>query len=89
MYIISIHNTLQLLFNRVRCQQNLDLDKYNTILNNTNKVMNNNFYKLTYKVQFINSLMASITSGEMADCDWLSGTFSGHYFPVMTGGSIT
>jgi hypothetical protein len=23
--------------------------------------------------------MASITSGEMADCDWLRSTFSGHY----------
>jgi hypothetical protein len=25
--------------------------------------------------------MASITSGEMADCDWLSSTFSGPLFP--------
>ena len=25
--------------------------------------------------------MASITSGEMADCDWLRSTFSGPLFP--------
>ena len=25
--------------------------------------------------------MASITSGEMADCDWLRSTFSGSLFP--------
>jgi hypothetical protein len=24
--------------------------------------------------------MASITSGETADCDWLRSTFNGHYF---------
>jgi hypothetical protein len=32
--------------------------------------------------------MASITSSEMADCDWLRSrsAFSGHCFPVMTGG---
>ena len=27
--------------------------------------------------------MACITSGEMADCDWLRSTFSGQLFPVM------
>jgi putative AlgH/UPF0301 family transcriptional regulator len=32
--------------------------------------------------------MASITSVEMADCNWLRSTFSGHYFPVMTGGPL-
>ena len=26
--------------------------------------------------------MASITSGELADCHWLRKTFSDHYFPV-------
>ena len=46
--LISIHNTHQLLFNRVILPQNLDNRKCSTILNNTNKVMNNNFYKLTY-----------------------------------------
>ena len=33
--------------------------------------------------------MASITSGEMVDCDWLRSTFSIHYFPVIDRRSIT
>jgi hypothetical protein len=32
--------------------------------------------------------MASITSGEMADCDWLRSTFSGPLFSVMAGGPL-
>jgi hypothetical protein len=37
----------------------------------------------------ISYYMASITSGEMADCDWLRSTFSGHKFQHLKQNSKT